>query len=138
MNITAYGNRIWVGVCGTGITAWNRHDNVLMNNHTFGNESQGIGSWESGANIIKHTVADGNGDGYSAGVGTGGEATTDTLFVCNRTSGNAEGRSWRPAARAISSRATTSRETSAAASPCSAMHGTAIPGRPFPPATRSR
>jgi len=90
-HMTSSGNRIWEGVFGEGLTVLQSHDNVIMRNHVFGNESHGIGSIESSGNVFKHNVSTDNGDGIFQGVGIGVQATTDSLFVCNRTNDNVDG-----------------------------------------------
>lgn len=91
MKMTSSGNRIWEGVYGTGITVWRSHNNVIMKSHAFGNESHGIGSWESSGNAFRHNTSNGNGDGYWLGSGIDVGTTTDSLFVCNRIFGNVSG-----------------------------------------------
>ena len=96
MKMTSSGNRIWEGVYGTGITVWRSHNNVIMKSHAFGNESHGIGSWESSRNVFKHNTSDGNGVGNWTGSGIDVGTTTGSLFVCNRTNGNVDGISLGP------------------------------------------
>lgn len=91
MHMTSSGNRFWEGLYGEGIIVWKSHNNVIMRNHAFGNESHGIGSIESSGNVFKHNVSTDNGDGIFQGVGIGLQATTDSLFVCNRTNDNVDG-----------------------------------------------
>ena len=90
-HMSSSGNRIWEGVYGEGITVWKSHNNVIMRNHVFGNEKHGIGSVESSGNVFKHNTSNDNGDGVWVGVGIGVEMTTDSLFVCNRSTGNVDG-----------------------------------------------
>ena len=90
-NMTSSGNRIWEGIYGEGLTVVQSHNNVIMKNQVFGNESHGIGSVESSGNVFKHNVSTDNGDGVYQGVGIGVGATTDSLFVCNRTNNNVDG-----------------------------------------------
>ncbi len=69
MNITSSGNTKWervpgVWVYGTGITVYLSRNNEIMHNHTYGNEGDGIGSWESSGNVFKHNTSTGNGNGW--------------------------------------------------------------------------
>jgi parallel beta-helix repeat protein len=95
MNITSTGNTMWerepgVWVYGTGITLWMSRNNVIMNNHTYGNATEGIGSWESSGNLFKHNTSTGNGNGWTgAGISLVGEYNSH--IMCNRVHGNADG-----------------------------------------------
>lgn len=83
--ITSWGNRLWEGASGTGISMWLSQNNVFMHNHTFGNEDAGIASWESRGNLFKHNTST---DNYW-GIWT--QDDTDSRILCNRTWGNAVG-----------------------------------------------
>ena len=61
MNMTSTGNTQWERapgewVYGTGITVYLSRNNVIMHNHTYGNASDGIGSWDSSGNLFKHNT----------------------------------------------------------------------------------
>ena len=90
MNITSTGNHKLEGSYGTGITVFLSRNNVIMHNHTYGNASDGIGSWESSGNLFKHNTSTGNGDGaYGAGISLSTEDSS--RIMCNRIHGNADG-----------------------------------------------
>ena len=97
MHMTSSGNTKWerapgVWVYGTGITVWLSRNNVIMHNHTYGNEGDGIGSWESGGNLFKHNTSTGNGTGSSgSGSGISISSEENSRIVCNRIHGNADG-----------------------------------------------
>ena len=95
MNMTSTGNTQWesepgVWVWGTGITVYLSRNNVIMHNHTYGNESDGIGSWESSGNLFKHNTSTGNGDGW-AGFGINLSNENDSRIMCNRLHDNTSG-----------------------------------------------
>lgn len=83
--MTSWGNILWEGASGTGITVWLSRNNVIMHNHTYGNEDAGIGSWESSGNLFKHNTSIDN----FLGIYTDNE--NDSRILCNRTYGNAGG-----------------------------------------------
>jgi parallel beta-helix repeat protein len=83
--ITSWGNRLWEGQSGTGITVWLSQHNVIMHNHAYGNEDAGIGSWESNGNLFKHNTSI---DNY---LGIYTDTETDSRILCNHTYGNAGG-----------------------------------------------
>lgn len=95
MHIISTGNTEWepvpdVLVYGTGITLWLSHNNVIMHNHTYGNASDGIGSWESSGNLFKHNTSTDNGNvWYGSGINLSYEHKSRVM--CNRTHGNADG-----------------------------------------------
>ena len=61
-----------------------------MHNHTYGNATEGIGSWESGGNTFKHnTSTDNGGSGQGAGIQLNNEA--NSRVMCNRAHGNVDG-----------------------------------------------
>ena len=95
MNMTSTGNTQWerepgVWVYGTGITVYLSRNNVIMHNHTYGNASDGIGSWESSGNLFKHNTSTGNGNGWE-GAGISLNAEDSSRIMCNRIHGNADG-----------------------------------------------
>ena len=95
MNMTSTGNTQWerepgVWVYGTGITLWLSRNNVIMQNHTYGNATEGIGSWESSGNLFKHNTSTGNGNGW-VGAGISLVDEDNSRILCNRTHGNADG-----------------------------------------------
>lgn len=95
MNMTSTGNTKWepvpdVFVYGTGITVYLSKNNVIMHNHTYGNEGDGIGSWESSGNLFKHNTSTGNGDDFS-GSGINLSDEHNSRVMCNRLHGNADG-----------------------------------------------
>jgi len=87
MNISSTGNHKLEGAYGTGITLWRSSNNVIMKNHTFGNEGHGIGTWESSGNLFKHNTST---DNFGA-FGIWAEDETNSQFMCNRTHGNVLG-----------------------------------------------
>lgn len=92
MNMTSTGNTMWeiepgVFVYGTGITVWLSRNNVIMHNHTYGNEYAGIGSWESSGNLFKHNTSTGN----EGGVGISIVSEYNSRIMCNRVHGNVDG-----------------------------------------------
>ena len=95
MNIKSTGNTKWepvsgVFVYGTGITVYLSKNNVIMHNHTVGNEGDGIASFESSGNLFKHNTSTGNGDGWS-GSGINLSDEHNSRIMCNRVHGNADG-----------------------------------------------
>jgi parallel beta-helix repeat protein len=97
MHITSTGNTKWepepgVFVYGTGITLFMSHNNVIMHNHTYGNASHGIASYESSGNLFKHNTSTDNGE---SGPGGGGGITLEneqnSRVMCNRVHGNVDG-----------------------------------------------
>lgn len=89
--ITSWGNRLWNGVSGTGITVWLSQHNVVTHNHVFANEDVGIFSWIAGGNLYKHNTATGN----FMGIRTGYDDNAEIL--CNQVHGNALGIALGPA-----------------------------------------
>ena len=85
MHMSSAGNRLIDGGHGTGITVFLSHNNVIMKNHAYGNEGDGIGSWESSGNLFKHNTS---ADNY---VGIYTDSATNSRFLCNQTYGNAGG-----------------------------------------------
>ena len=83
--MTSSGNRVWDGLSGTGITMWFSYNNVVMHNHVYGNENEGIASFDSGGNLYKHNMATEN----FMGIWTNAEDNAQIL--CNRVHGNAVG-----------------------------------------------
>jgi parallel beta-helix repeat protein len=83
--MTSWGNRLWEGQSGTGITVWLSQNNVIMHNQTFYNEDAGIGSWESRGNLFKHNTST---DNYW-GIWMGDDS--DSQILCNRTWANGVG-----------------------------------------------
>jgi parallel beta-helix repeat protein len=90
MNISSTGNHMWEGAYGTGITLYLSSNNVIMKNHTFSNESDGIGSWESSGNLFKHNTSTDNGNGFF-GAGISLTFEHNSKIMCNRTHRNADG-----------------------------------------------
>ena len=95
MHISSTGNTLWertpgVWVYGTGITLWLSRNNVIMHNHTYGNASDGIGSWESSGNLFKHNTSIDNGNAWQ-GAGINLTYEHNSRIMCNRTHGNADG-----------------------------------------------
>jgi parallel beta-helix repeat protein len=95
MNMTSTGNTRWerepgVWVYGTGITVYLSRNNVIKHNHTYGNASHGIGSWESSGNLFKHNTSNDNGNGWQGG-GISLIAEENSRVMCNRTHGNSDG-----------------------------------------------
>jgi len=80
----------WAAYYGTGITLYRSRNNVIMHNHTDGNASDGIGSWESSGNLFKHNTSTDNGDEL-AGAGINLSYEYGSKVLCNRTHGNADG-----------------------------------------------
>jgi parallel beta-helix repeat protein len=89
--MTSWGNRLWNGVSGTGITVWLSQHNVIMHNHVYANEDVGIFSWIAGGNLYKHNTATGN----FMGIRTGYDDNAEIL--CNQVHGNALGIALGPA-----------------------------------------
>lgn len=95
MNMTSTGNTMWesepdVWVYGEGITVYLSRNNVIMHNHTYGNASNGIGSWESSGNLFKHNTSTGNGTGLD-GAGISLVSEYNSRIMCNRVHGNPDG-----------------------------------------------
>jgi len=83
--VTSWGNILWEGVSGTGISMWLSQNNVFMHNHTFGNEDAGIASWDSSGNLFKHNTSTDNLWGIWM------SDDTDSRILCNRTWSNVVG-----------------------------------------------
>lgn len=83
--INAWGNHLWNGTSGTGITVWLSEHNVIMHNHAYGNEDVGIFSWIASGNLYKHNTATGN----WMGIRTGYEDSAEVM--CNRVHDNGLG-----------------------------------------------
>ena len=98
MNMTSTGNHMWfrpddeAWVYGTGITLWFTRNTVIMHNHTYDNESHGIGSWDSSGNLFKHNTSTDNGTGEGVG-GAGIDLSNEnnSRVMCNRVHGNPDG-----------------------------------------------
>jgi parallel beta-helix repeat protein len=89
--ITSAGNRFWEDpdgnlLYGTGITVYKSHNNVIMKNSTYGNASDGIGSWASSGNVFKH-----NRSHHNPNNGFFLEMSTDSLLMCNQSFANTDG-----------------------------------------------
>ena len=78
-------NLTWEGVSGTGITVWFSENTLVTKNHTYDNEQQGIGVWDSTGTVVKHNMATTN----YAGIWT--ERVDDTEVSCNEAYGNGSG-----------------------------------------------
>jgi parallel beta-helix repeat protein len=84
-NISAEGNLAWEGASGTGITVWYSENARITKNHTYDNEQQGIGVWDSTGTLVKHNLTTAN----YAGIWT--ERVDDTEISCNKIFGNGDG-----------------------------------------------
>jgi parallel beta-helix repeat protein len=78
-------NLAWQGASGSGITVWFSENTLVTKNHTYENELQGIGVWDSTGTVVRHNMATTN---Y---VGIWTERVEDTEVSCNKAYGNDTG-----------------------------------------------
>ena len=84
-NMSSSRNLNWYGTSGTGITIWYSENARVIKNHTFDNDGQGIGVWDSTGTEIKHNMVADNSEGIWA------ERAADTNISCNKAFGNGTG-----------------------------------------------